>query len=306
MSRRRLLWLIVSVAIVALIALGVGILIYVSSSNAKKTREFEAATRARWQKISEQSRDVSAALARVGSVADLAAVSSAVRGMEAVLDETSRSISKESVPPGYGDVAAKQKAAIVAMKSYLEKVGQLASSGDQQTFKSELGILEDRSGEAAAAVNDLLTAAMFIKTMVPGDFYQAALTMANAWQPPSYANEAETQAVYDAAAAFINADINGPDLDTIWAMLSTKLHKALDILKITRDKLASGWSQSWGSARPVDYYINKRDINFTDENTATVKVIMYLNSGGPRIETMRLVKENGVWKVETYPFVGWS
>ena len=306
MSRRRLLWLVISVATVVLIALSVGVLIYISSSNAEKARKFEAASKARWQKISDQSRDISAELARVGTVTDLAAVSSSVHGMEAVLDEALRSISKEAVPPGYGDAAAKQKAAILAMKRYLEKVDQLASRRDQQAFVGELGILEDRSRQAAASVNDFLTVARYVKATVPGDFYQAALTMANAWQPPSYANGAETQAVYDAAAAFINADIRGPDLDAIWAMLSTNLHKALDVFKTTRDKLASGWAQSWGSARPVDFYINKRDINLKDENTATVKVIMYLNSGGPRIETMRLVKENGVWKVETYPFVGWS
>lgn len=306
MSRRRRLWLSISAAAVLLIALVAGVLIYVSSANAEKTRKFEATSKAQWRKIGEKSRDVSAALARVGSVGDLAAVSSSAGEMVAVLDEASRSLAGRAVPPGYGDIASKQKAAIEAMKHYLEKVGQLASRGDQQAFKGELGILEDRSREASAAVSDFLTAARFVKTTVPGDFYQAALTMGNAWKPPDYANEAERQAVYDTAAAFINADISGPDLDTIWSMLSAKLRQALDVFKITRDKLASGWAQSWGDARPVEFYINRNDIHFTDQNTATAKVIMYMNRGGPRIETMRLVKENGVWKVETYPFVGWS
>ena len=43
-----------------------------------------------------------------------------------------------------------------------------------------------------------------------------------------------------------------------------------------------------------------------EPDRAEVQVIVYMEEGAPKFEKMRLVKEQGVWKIDSYPFIGWG
>jgi hypothetical protein len=303
-SRRRLL-IIVTLALVMLLFLGGGLLLYLSRSNADKKEEFKESANVNWTKISDLAGQVGAALARVNSTTDLENVSRAAEDMTGQLTHISGSLDKARTPAAYEDLSAQQKDSIKDLKSYLEKVSELASRKDEKVLEDNRGILENRSRKAASSVSEFLSKADFLRLSLPAEFYRAGTALQNAWQPPPYANEAEAQTVYDTANSFMTADIKESNFPVIWSMLSNRLLTGFAYYNLTVDTIASGWRRAWGDERPADFYVSKRDITFTDPNTANVKVIAYLERGSPRIEKIRLVKEDGVWKVDSDPFVGW-
>jgi hypothetical protein len=88
-------------------------------------------------------------------------------------------------------------------------------------------------------------------------------------------------------------------------MLSNRLYTGFAYFNVNKEKLMAGWTQAWGSKRPVNYYISRAQIAFPSPGNATTQAIAYVENGDPRIEEIRLVKEGGVWKIDSYPFVGW-
>ena len=81
---------------------------------------------------------------------------------------------------------------------------------------------------------------------------------------------------------------------------------ALNQLQLPKEVVRSGWRQLWGDKTPVDYYLSRPSINFSNPETATIRAVVYLEGNSPKVESLRLVKEDGIWKVETYPSVGWN
>jgi hypothetical protein len=55
----------------------------------------------------------------------------------------------------------------------------------------------------------------------------------------------------------------------------------------------------------VSFYVSRSSVAFPSPGHATVRPIAYLDKGGVRIEEIQLVNEGGVWKLDSYPFVGW-
>lgn len=305
MIGRRSLLIIAAAVLVVLLA-SVGFLVYLNRLNANRVQEFKKSARDNWTNISKQADIVTASLAKVASTADLSDVSKAAGQMEKLIASIDRSHKKGPVPSGYGKLSEEQKAAIDALKSYLEEVGELASSADEKAFQENRGILENRSRKASSAVNKFLSNANFMRVNVSNDFYQVALAMETAWRPPINADDPEAQAVYDAANAFLSADIKESNFDKLWSLLSTRRIMALNQLQLPKEVVRSGWRQLWGDKTPVDYYLSRPSINFSNPETATIRAVVYLEGNSPKVESLRLVKEDGIWKVETYPSVGWN
>ena len=294
------------IAAAVLVVLSVGFLVYLNRLNANRVQEFKKSAKDNWTNISKQVDNVTASLAKVASTADLSDVSKAAGQMEKLIASIDRSHKKGPVPSGYGKLSEEQKAAIDALKSYLVEVGELASSADEKAFQENRGILENRSRKASSAVNKFLSNANFMRVNVSNDFYQVALAMETAWRPPINTDDPEAQAVYDEANAFLSADIKESNFDKLWSMLSTGRIMALNQLQLPKEVVRSGWRQLWGDKTPVDYYLSRPSINFSNPETATIRVVVYLEGNSPKVESLRLVKEDGIWKVETYPPVGWN
>jgi hypothetical protein len=304
MRGRRGLFIVISAVSVILLAL-VGLYIYFNRLNAHRVTHFKQSATANWTKISEQSEKVTSSLSRVASPADLNGVSEAAGQMEKLVSDIRRSLKKEPVPSGYVELSRDQQAALAALTNYLEKTRELASGADEKAFQDGRGVLEDRSRKASSAVSEFLSKANFVRTNISNDFYEAALAMDLAWQPPQYGSDSEAQALFETASAFLNADVKESDFDKLWSMLSTGRITALGSLGITKEVARMNWRKLWGDRAPVDYFLSKNSIKFTEPDRATIDAVVYMEGGSPRSATMRLFRENGVWKVETYPFVGW-
>lgn len=306
MTDTRRIVVIVAAVLVVVILLGGGFLIYNSTVNASRAREFKESARSDWKALKARAQDVAAALTRVNSTADLGAVEKAAAGMKTELQRVGKSLKHQKVPAGYGDLAGSQEAAISNLTSYVDMVDQLTRAKDKNSYDENSPLLENRSRKALSSVNDFLSLANFMRMSFPGDFYLAGTTMPRAWQPPAYSNEADSQAAYDAASRFVNADVKEHNFDVMWSMLSNRLISGMVAYKITEQAMANTWHTAWGEQKPFDDYVSRRDTALTDANTATVKVIVYSENSSPRIETMRMVRENNAWKVDAYPFVGWN
>jgi hypothetical protein len=304
MHRRRGLVITISVVCLAVLAL-VGLYIYFNRLNAHRIKDFKQSANANWTKISKQSEKVSSSLSGVASPADLTGVAEAAGQMEKLAAAVGSSLKNQAVPSGYEEISRDQKAALAALLSYLKKTRELASVADEKAFQEGRGILEDRSRKASSAVNKFLSKANFVRANISNDFYNAASAMDSAWQPPQYGSDAEAQALFEAASAFLNADVKEFDFDKLWSMLSTGRINALGALGITKDVARMNWRKLWGDKTPADYFLSKSSIKFSEPDRATIDAVVYLEGASPRFATIRLFRENGVWKVETYPFVGW-
>jgi hypothetical protein len=304
MNRRRGLLIFTTAVLLVLLVLA-GFLIYLNRLNANRIKRFKQSAGDDWRKISTKAQDVDRSLAGVDSPYDLSGVEKIAGEMEKLVIDIDRSLKNQSVPSGYQELSQQQKTAVEALKTYLEKVRELASSEDKNKFLQERGILEGRSRKASSAVSEFLSNADFARVNISNEFYQAAAALSRAWTY-QYGGEAEVQAVYDAADAFLHADIKESNMDKIWSMISSTRLTALNRLGLSKEALAAGWRQLWEGKTPVDYQLRKNTIGFSDPNTATIKTVVDIEGSSPSVAEMRLVKEDGVWKIITYPFVGWE
>lgn len=304
MTRRQVLLVVVTAFLLGLLAL-VGFLIYVNRVNASRVKQFKKSAAVNWARISDQAQEVNQSLSGVASTADFADVSKAAGRMQKLLTDIGRSLAEDPVPRGYQELSDDQKDAIKALRNYLEKVNELALEDDKDDFQKERGILESRARQASAAVNKFLSDAAYIRANMANDFYEAAAALDRGWQAPRYAGSAEAQVVYDAANAFMSADIKEANMDKVWSMVSSTRKAALSQLNMTREAVIGGWRTLWGGRNPVEYKLNSSSIEFPADNKATIKAVVDFKDSSPSAETIRLVKEDGVWRIETYPFVGW-
>ena len=94
------------------------------------------------------------------------------------------------------------------------------------------------------------------------------------------------------------------DFNKVFSMISSRLKTGLDYYNITVEDYARYWSKAWDDDRPVDFFVKRSDLNFPEPDRAEVQVIVYMEEGAPSLEKMRLVKEQGVWKIDSYTFIG--
>ncbi len=301
---RRRLFAVAAVTVVLALAVVGGTLVYVGAVDASRVNRFKDRARTDWGGLADDARSVARALGGVNSPESLDLVAERASGMSRSLDELGGRVGRQAPPPGYGQVAGKQKTAVADLKSYVDKVFELARIKEEQALAEQRGVLENRSRKALQSVNAFLYDADFLSVNIPGDFYQAGSAMANAYRPPDYASDVERKAIYDTMNEFMRADVKDNDFEKVWSMLSGRLIYGLTYNQITKERLVANWRNMWGDKTPVDFYVSWRDINIPYPTTATSVVIAYMRDGGPRTGTVRLVKEQGVWKIDSYPFVG--
>jgi hypothetical protein len=294
---------VASVAIAGLLA-GGGYLAYSQVTNAARTDNFKSSAKADWKEIERRSEAVADALARVNSPDDLLSVANSTSAMKDKLDKMAGSIDKAAVPVGYGDLAERQKAAVEDLGSYMEIVSKVAAAGKENVISDNNNTLENRSRKAVSSVNDFLAGADFLEVQIPGDIYLAGPEMLNAWAVANQANDEAETAVYDAASAFVKADIKGQDFNVIWSMLSSRNMNSFTAYKVTEQVIKENWQKSWGSVKPTSYYVSRSDIKMIDLNNAEIRVTMHYDNQRPKTDVITLVRENGVWKVDKYPFAG--
>ncbi|MHB8895752.1 MAG: hypothetical protein ACYC99_11335 [Candidatus Geothermincolia bacterium] len=295
-------------ALLVVIAVGAvagGLLWWMAASHRKSVDKFKSKTASEWTTVAAKMSLVTASLAHVASPADLDGVARDSVAMQEAVTNAAAGLKKKGAPSGYGTVAEKEAQALESLSRYLEMLYTLSSTGDVNEVVSSRALLEDRARQAQDKVTGFLTAAPWLRVKLPGDFYQAGQALQTAFQPVDPAVEAERQAVYDTLKTFMDADIFKQNLDQIWSMLANRLHEGFALFDVTKDKLMAGWTKAWGDKRPVNYYVSKAQIAFQSPGDATARAIAYVENGDPRIEEIRLVKEGGVWKIDSYPFVGW-
>lgn len=302
---RRIIIIIALIFVVVLGAAAAGLLWWRSAHDARSVQSYKSRATSEWNKISGQARSLTATMLKVGSAADLAGVASEASRMQGDVERMAAAVEKIAAPPGYDDVAAREKAALESLKSYLQSLSDISSKGDPSQLNDDKSILEDRARQAQDDVNEFLSSARWLRVSMNSDFYRAAATLQAAFQPADPARQAEAQAVYDAANAFMNADINQHNFDIIWSMISNRLHVGFDYYKITKDKIASDWLKAWGGKQPMGYYVSRFSIAFPSPGHATVRAIAYIDKGAVRIEEIQLVNEGNGWKLDSYPFAGW-
>lgn len=295
---------LVAAVLVLLLAAGGGTALYLGATNASRADRFRRQARDDWSGLVAEARAVTSALDSVTSPETLDVVAEAAEGMADSLEEVAAGLEGERTPAGYGAVSERQKAAVAELRSYVQKIIELSRVKEEKALAEQRGLLENRSRRARQSVDSFLSEADFVTVTMPGDFYHAGSGMARAYQPPDYAGDAERKAIYDTMNEFMRADVRDGDFEKVWSMLSSRMIYGLEYNRITRERLAANWKSMWGDKNPVDYYVSWRDINIPYPTTATSVVIAYMDDGGPRSQTVRLVKEQGVWKIDSYPFVG--
>lgn len=297
---------IVLVVLLAVALIGGGItafLIWRSSVNAARERDFKAATRSAWKKIEAGSQALSEAMLKVVSPEDLPAVAAAAAAMSDEVTSARNAARKVAVPPGYAEVAEKQAEGFDALRAYLDLLNGLAESANRAEIEGSAQTLDDKARRSQDAVNEFTSTAPWLDSTVTGDVYTGSSVLRAAYVPPDPTLEARRQSAYDAVNAFMDADINRHDFNYIWSNLSSRLRAGFEFYKVTPEKLAEGWAKSWGKDPPKSYYISTGSIQFPSPGTAMVRVIAYLESGKPQIEYVKVVDEGG-WKIDTYPYAG--
>ncbi|HEY5531800.1 MAG TPA: hypothetical protein VIK22_07350 [Candidatus Anoxymicrobiaceae bacterium] len=302
-GRRRILIAVASVAVAGLLA-GGGYLLYTQVTDAAHTDNFKSSAKAGWNEIERRSETVADALARVNSPDDLVNVAKSTSAMKDELDKIANAIDRATVPAGYGDLAERQIAAVEDLGNYMELVSKIAAMGKENVISENNGTLENRSRKAVSSVNGFLSGADFLKVQIPGDIYLAGPEMLNAWAAANQANDEAESAVYDAASAFVKADIKDQDFNVIWSMLSSRNMNNFKAYKVAEQVVKDNWQRSWGSVKPTSYYVSRSDIKMIDPNNAEIRVTMHYDDQRPKTDVITLVRENGAWKVDKYPFAG--
>jgi hypothetical protein len=300
---RRALAVAAAVLLLALLATGAVVLVVRGRSDACARERFQEVAKRNWEEISRGSAEVAAALEAGQSAEDLAKVSDAAAGMRKQLEEVKSSLEEDS-PRGYEDLARMQVDALERLDSFLSGIAEYASA-DESTVIEGRGILEDKSRRAFSAVNEFLAEAPFELERPIAEFYQAPQFLVEVWTEPGESLSEDAEAAYQAASSFLEAD-REEDFQKLYGMISTRLKTALDYYNISQEALAKDWRRSWDNRKLVDYYISKKDVSLPQPEQAQVKVVAYVDDGGPVTETVRLVREQGAWKIDSYPFVGWE
>lgn len=301
--RRRKAYAIVTAALALLLAAGGGTALYLGVADASRAERFRERARADWGAIASEAGAVAEAIGSVSSPESLGEVAEKAAAMSGALDGLSARLDGRA-PAGRGGISDSEKAAVAGLKSYVDMVHEIAVAGEEKAMAEKRGLLENRSRRARESVKSFLSEAEISSVTFPGAFYQAGAGMAGAFRPPDYAGDSERKAIHDTMTEFMRADVKDGDFEKIWSMLSSRMTYGLEYNKISKERLAANWGSMWGDKTPVDYYVSWRDINIPEPETATSVVIAYMSDGGPRAGTVRLVKEQGQWKIDTYPFTG--
>lgn len=303
MTRSRYI-LIVSIAVIFAGAVSAGLLLWRSAARAEGESKYRSRSNAEWRGLADDADKVAASLLTISSVSDMQGVAQSAAEMRQRVDRAAASLEKNMPPSSYRSVADKEVRALGALASYLEKLNQMAMSGEGIDLQAGRGLLEDRARAAQDGVNDFLAQARWMKTTVDGDFYQAGDALARALTPVDPQLEAQRQSAYDAAHAFMDADIFHHDFDTIFASISNRLKTGFAYYKVSTEKLQADWPKAW-DYHPVNFMISKPQITFPSPGNAVVRAIAYVEKSQPKIAEIRLVDEGG-WKIDSYPFVGWE
>jgi hypothetical protein len=295
------------IALIVVVVLGAaagGLLWWRAVAHSKSVRAYKSHATASWNEISTRAKLLTASMLRAASPADLAGIATEAYAMQKEVSDAAAGLKKSPAPSGYKNAGAKESTALASVDSYLQSLGDIASAEDPAQLQNDRSTLEDKARKAQDDVNDFLSADLWLKVSINNDFYQAGSTLQAAFEPPDPARDAEEQAVYDAANAFMNADISQHNFDVIWSMLSSRLRTGFDYYKVKKDTLAAGWDRAWGGKPRLGYFISRSSIQFPSPGHATVRAIAYIDHGPVRIEEIQLVNE-GSWKIDSYPFAGW-
>lgn len=301
-SSRRTVLLAVAVAVA--VASVAGVLIWRAKARAADEREFRSRTQADWREISQQADRVQAAVVAAESPSDFPKISEAAASMQQRVERAAASREKSGAPGSYGEAARREREALGALTLYLEKLGTFAQEGEGADLAENRGLIENAARAARDNVDGFLASAGWVTSVIPGDFYGSTDAMASALEPVDPALEAQRQSAYDAAYDFMYSDIFLHDFDRLLASISNRLRVGFDYYKITKEKLQADWAKAW-DYRPVNFTISRPQITFPSPDSAVVKAIAYVEKGPPKIAEMRLVDEGG-WKIDSYPFVGWD
>jgi hypothetical protein len=293
------------IAVVAVIIIGgatTGVLLWLSHSHAQSVKAYKAATSADWKKVVESADNLTAAMLRVSSPTDLAAVQGGAAQMKGLVTDLTRALERKGPPSGYQKVGDSESVALASLGSYLDKLASLSSQASSETVSENSQVLADLARKAQDDTSEFESQATWIKSSVPNDLYGGIEALQAAFLP-SKELEAQAQQVFDTMQTFMNADIVQRNFDVIWSLFDSRLHTGFDYYKITKEKLAADWEKAW-DGKPVAFYVSRSQISFPSPGNATVKVIAYMDNEGPRIEEFRLVNEGGTWKLDDDPFVG--
>ncbi|MBU1672092.1 MAG: hypothetical protein KKF41_08350 [Actinobacteria bacterium] len=296
--------LITLIVVIVLTAGAIAFLVYRSYEHGRQVKEYKAALKADWKKISERSSEVAAALDRVSTPGDLQAVANATSEFSEQLAEVSGRSQRARAPAGYGELSEKETQVLKDLGSYADMLDELALKADENTIKQSRGTLEYRAGKAKSDFSDFVAKSGFLQQEIGEDFFRGGAGLEAAYAGEDLASEQSRQEVYDVMSATLTADVKDHDYATVYSLLSTRLHTGFDYYKMTRERMIDYWPKAWGENKPVDFFVSRRDMEFPDANTAVVKVIAYLDGAPPVIEQVRLVREPSGWLVDSYPFTG--
>lgn len=299
------LFILVAVLTAVIIAGGVtGFLVLRSLSHAGEVEKYHNRLAADWEKIGQQADIVDAALTRVASPDDLVDVSNSAANMRTEITRVVEDREKTAPPSGEQGLGESEISSLRSLDGYLEMVEELASGKDATAIEEKRGLLESRSARAFSDINEFLAKASFMYTSISSNLFQAGIALEDTFKPPHISQDMD--AVYNVVNTFMTADITQFDPEVIWGLAASKTRIAMEMLGTTPEKFAAGWRDSWGTRKPVDFYVSRRNITFSDPSNATVRVIVYLESGSTLIEEVSVTREPDGWKIERYPFVGWG
>jgi hypothetical protein len=270
-----------------------------------RTERYKRVAESDWNGMADGAQGVVEALSGLRSSSDLDILRNAAEKLRDVASRVQKRASTGKTGPSFAGTAGKEAEAAGSIRDYASLVAELAASKDGAKITSGGSLLESLGAKARRDVTDFLSAAPFVDFTVNGDFYQAAEAMEKSLAAPGSAvDPAERQAVYEKVNDFMAADTRNLDIDTIWSLLSSRLHSVLAALKITRDQLSAQMRSSTSGPQPVDYYVSSGSIELTSGTMATARAIVYYDSGPPGIGDVQLVKEADGWKIDNFPFGG--
>lgn len=298
--------ILIVILILAVVAGGVvAFFLYRGWSNERKVSDYKSLLRNNWNELKNKADQTVAALARVGSPAELDSVASAASEMKNAVDNIRRRGGEAKSPSGYRDITDSEKAALETLRGYLEMMANLATGKNANDIRANSPLLDNRARMAHGNVNDFLSKATFLRMSIPIDFFQAGTMLQNAFSGPE-SNREEIENVYETVNSFMTADIKDKNFDVIWGLTSTNRINQMVTFGATKEKLGQTWPVAWGSTQPREFSVSKNGIKFTDPSNAVVKVVVYMERGDPEMEDIRVVREPGGWRIDSYPFVGWE
>lgn len=298
-----------TVVIVLILAAGAGVFLFLRwRTERNRTRDYKAALTQGWQSTGEMAGEMLVVMTRIETVQDLDKLAASAIAMRDEIGRFARKMSEMPAPGSMKEVDTAGNTALQSLDLYLQTVSKLASGKDQTQVESEMGVLDSRAIKASEDVGDFFTKAPFVRVTIPGDFYEAGEVLKGVFASQSNAaNEQDRIDASDAVRRFMTADLVEKNFGVITSMLSSNRQLFMKALNMTPEQLPGIWAEAWGKDVPVEFYVSKSGTNLTDAEHGTVKVVVYYASkkNPPRTSEIRVVKENGEWKIDSYPFVGW-